>query len=145
MLMRLPAIGHITVRVRAGAGEAISAYLGGPLVVPFGQCGGAPAEPGSRNAAGRVWPPGGIPVCGQFTVMVNVVVVFSMLTKLLFSVRPLNVADPTAGPWPASGSGLAQMPKPDLALNWSPLGCAPVIVVLVNVVSCTELCAVPPT
>ena len=50
------------------------------------------------------------------TVMVNVLVVFWMLTALLLSVSWLNVAEPTAGPWPASGSGFAQMPKPDLPL-----------------------------
>ncbi|MEN3306205.1 MAG: hypothetical protein V7603_2407 [Micromonosporaceae bacterium] len=57
--------------------------------------------------------PGGTP-CRWFgyglTVMVNVVVVFWMLTKLLLSTRWLKVTEPTAGPWPGSGSGLAQMP-----------------------------------
>jgi hypothetical protein len=38
------------------------------------------------------------------TVIVNVDVVFSMLMKSLVSVKPLNVAEPTAGPCPASGN-----------------------------------------
>jgi hypothetical protein len=42
--------------------------------------------------------------------MVNVEVVFSMLMKSLLSVRPLNVAGPTAGPCEASGSWFAQIP-----------------------------------
>ncbi len=59
--------------------------------------------------------------CYGLTVMWNVVVVFWMSTKLLLSTRWLKVTEPTAGPWPASGNGLAQMPYPDLALNASPL------------------------
>ncbi len=39
--------------------------------------------------------------------MWKVLVVFWMLTKLLLSTSPLKVAEPTAGPWLASGSGLA--------------------------------------
>ena len=70
---------------------------------------------------------------------VNVVVVFLMFWKLLLNIRLLKVAEPTAGPWPASGISLTQMPKPDLASNASPLFCAPEIRTLVKIVSVTGL------
>jgi len=75
--------------------------------------------------------------------MLNVVVLFSMSMKFWLSTRWLKVTEPTAGPWPGSGMGLAQMPKPDLALNWSPLCCAPVIVEFVKMESVTGYSAVP--
>jgi hypothetical protein len=55
------------------------------------------------------------------------------------------VADPTAGPWPGSGSSFAQIAQPDLASNWSPDRCAPLIDTLVKTVSVTGFCGCPPT
>src|SRR3954451_12071732 len=92
--------------------------------------------------------PGEAPGTGavpQLRMMVNVVVGLLMSTALLLNCRLLNVTEPTAGPWPASGSGLAQTPKPDLASNWSPLFCAPLIVMVVNTVSLIGFCGAPPT
>ncbi|MFD2355219.1 PfkB family carbohydrate kinase [Nonomuraea ferruginea] len=60
-----------------------------------------PAEPGAS--------------CSYSMFRVNVEVVFLMFCALSAKRRPRNVAEPTAGPWPCSGSSLTQMPKPDLA------------------------------
>ena len=50
------------------------------------------------------------------------------------------MTEPTAGPWPGSGSSLTQMPKPDLASNASPLLLAPEIEMFVKTVSVTGNC-----
>ncbi len=77
--------------------------------------------------------------------MVNVLVWFSMSRKLLLNCRLVKVTEPTAGPWPASGNGFAHSPKPDLASYASPLFWAPLMVMLVNVVSLIGFCGWPPT
>ena len=75
---------------------------------------------------------------------VKVLVVFLMFWALFDITRFVNVAEPTAGPWPGSGSSLTQMPKPDLASNSSPDLRAPVIVMFSNVVFWNEFSGLDP-
>ncbi|TWF73261.1 hypothetical protein FHX73_16412 [Kitasatospora viridis] len=90
---------YSTLRISSAAGT--EAYLDLPL---GWQRLGAGSSRGARTQLSDT------PSTHGFTVMAKVDVVFWMLTSLSFSTRWLNVTDPTAGPWPGSGSGLAQMP-----------------------------------
>ena len=89
------------------------------LLIPRSPGGAVPPEGRAPGGTARSAARAPLAVHGRTTVKVEVV--FRTSTALLVSVRLLKVAEPTAGPWPGSGSSLAQMPKPDLASNASPL------------------------